>query len=102
MYCMYLTYAYCTHLHTPRIHWRNMELELIFSLYFILAKFGVAAVPGGGIIVISPILESQFGFSGQMTPLIYALYMMFDPIITSVNIMGNGAFAIAFKKFYVA
>ncbi len=66
---------------------------LIFAFYFMLAKFSVAAIPGGGIIVMLPILERYLGFSGEMMSLITALYILFDPVITSANIFGNGAFA---------
>jgi Na+/H+-dicarboxylate symporter len=66
---------------------------LIFSFYFVMAKFSVAAIPGGGIIVMLPILESYLGFSGEMMSLITALYILFDPVITSANVLGNGAFA---------
>ena len=66
---------------------------LIFAGYFVLAKFSVAAVPGGGILVMLPILEAHLGFSGEMLSLITALYILFDPIITSANILGNGGFA---------
>ncbi|MCC2667380.1 MAG: Sodium:dicarboxylate symporter family protein [Gammaproteobacteria bacterium] len=66
---------------------------LTFALYFVLAKFSVAAIPGGGIIVMLPILESQLGFNTEMMSLITALYILFDPVITAANVMGNGAFA---------
>lgn len=66
---------------------------LIFAVYFVLAKFSVAAVPGGGILVMLPILETYLGFSGEMLSLITALYILFDPLITSANILGNGGFA---------
>ncbi|HLB41526.1 MAG TPA: cation:dicarboxylase symporter family transporter [Gammaproteobacteria bacterium] len=66
---------------------------LIFTFYFVLAKFSVAAVPGGGIIVMLPILESYLGFNTNMLSLMTALYVLFDPVITCVNILGNGAFA---------
>lgn len=46
---------------------------LIFALYFVLAKFSVAAVPGGGILVMLPILESHLGFNAEMMSLITAL-----------------------------
>lgn len=67
---------------------------LFFALYFVLAKFSVAAVPGGGILVMLPILESQLGLQGEMIPLITALYILFDPVITCFNILGNGGFAL--------
>jgi Na+/H+-dicarboxylate symporter len=66
---------------------------LIFAAYFVLAKFSVAAVPGGGILVMLPILETYLGFNSEMLSLITALYILFDPVITSANILGNGAFA---------
>ncbi len=66
---------------------------LIFTGYFVLAKFSVAAIPGGGIIVMLPILEQYLGFNSEMLSLITALYILFDPVITSANVLGNGAFA---------
>lgn len=66
---------------------------LIFALYFVAAKFSIAAVPGGGILVMLPILESYLGFNSSMLSLITALYILFDPVITCANIIGNGGFA---------
>lgn len=66
---------------------------LIFVFYFIFAKFSVAAIPGGGIIVMLPILENHLGFNAEMLSLITALYILFDPVITCANVFGNGAFA---------
>ena len=70
----------------------SLSSYLIFAIYFVMAKFSVAAVPGGGIIVMLPILEKYLGFDVQMISLITALYIMFDPVITALNILGNGAF----------
>jgi Na+/H+-dicarboxylate symporter len=72
---------------------------LIFAFYFVVAKFSVAAVPGGGIIVMLPILESYLGFNAEMMSLITALYILFDPVITSANVLGNGGFAMVVDKF---
>lgn len=73
---------------------------LVFALYFVLAKFSVAAVPGGGILVMLPILESHLGFNAEMMSLITALYILFDPVITSANVLGNGGFAMVIEKIY--
>lgn len=73
---------------------------VIFAFYFVLAKFSVAAIPGGGIIVMLPILESQFGFTTEMATLITALYILFDPVITCANVSGNGGFAIILDRIY--
>jgi len=73
---------------------------LVFAFYFILAKFSVAAVPGGGILVMLPILESYLGFNAEMLSLITALYILFDPVITCANVLGNGGFALGMDKFF--
>jgi Na+/H+-dicarboxylate symporter len=78
----------------------NAHTYLIFSLYVVIAKFGVAAVPGGGIIVIWPILESVFGFNTAMLSFIQALYILFDSFITVANVLGNGAFAMIYNNVY--
>lgn len=74
---------------------------MIFTFYFVLAKFSVAAIPGGGIIVMLPILEGYLGFNGEMMSLITALYILFDPVITCANVFGNGAFAKMIDRFVV-
>lgn len=71
---------------------------VIFAAYFVLAKFSVAAIPGGGILVMLPILETYLGFSPEMLSLITALYILFDPVITGANVLGNGGFAIGVEK----
>jgi Na+/H+-dicarboxylate symporter len=72
---------------------------ITFTAYFVLAKFSVAAIPGGGIIVMLPILESYLGFNANMMSLITALYILFDPVVTCANVLGNGAFAKMIDKF---
>ena len=71
---------------------------LAFALYFVLAKFSVAAIPGGGILVMLPILESQLGFTPEMGSMITALYILFDPVITCANVLGNGGFAMVIDR----
>ncbi len=70
----------------------------IFALYFVLAKFSVAAIPAGGIIVMLPILQSQMNFNTEMSALITTMYILFDAVITSINVLGNGAFALIISK----
>ena len=72
----------------------------VFALYYALAKFGVAGIPGGVLIVVTPLLETYLGFSAEMIGLITAIYLLFDPFGTAANVTGNGAFAIYFNKIY--
>jgi len=76
----------------------SLPVFAVFGFYFALAKFSVAAVPGGVVLVVGPILQSLLGFSDEMLGLITALYMIFDPFGTAVNVSGNGAFAIVFDR----
>lgn len=76
----------------------TLLVYLTFAAFFVLAKFSVAAVPGGGILVMLPILESNLGFNAEMLSLITALYILFDPIITCANVMGNGGFAMVMNR----
>lgn len=73
---------------------------LMFSLYFVVTKFAVAAVPGGGILVMLPVLKSTLGFTDAMLSLITTLYIMFDSIITPINIFGNSALSMLIAKTY--
>ncbi len=77
----------------------SMMSYLVFTGYFVLAKFSVAAIPGGGILVMLPILETYLGFNSAMLSLITALYILFDPVITCANVLGNGAFSKAIDTF---
>ena len=76
----------------------DVGVYLIFCLYFVLNKFAVAAVPGGGILVMMPVLQQYLGFNDEMLSLIMMLYILFDSLITTANVMGNNVFAILFSR----
>jgi Na+/H+-dicarboxylate symporter len=71
---------------------------LPFAFYFVLAKFAVAAVPGGGILVMLPILQNYLNFNADMLGLITAVYVLFDSFITACNVAGNIAMATIFDR----
>jgi len=72
---------------------------LLFSVYYVIAKFGVASVPGGEAIILIPILEHHFGFTDSMSGLLTTLYILSDPFITTTNVLCNGALAMLMDKF---
>ncbi len=86
-------------LHSFGIAEPTFSTYLLFALSFVMAKFSVAAVPGGGILVMLPILESTLGLNAEMLSLITALYFLFDPVITCANVLGNGGFAIGMSRW---
>ena len=76
----------------------SIVVYLPFALGFVLAKFSVAAVPGGGVLVMLPIMQEYLHMSPEMLGIVTALYILFDPIITICNVLGNGALAITFDN----
>lgn len=75
------------------------EQYILFAGYFVLCRFAVAAIPGGGILMVLPILENHLGFSPEMSALITTLFVLFDPFATAVNVIGNGAFVLLTASF---
>ena len=76
----------------------SISTFLVFVFYFCLAMLAVSGVPGGGIIVMIPILKSILGFTPDMISVITALYLLQDAIGTAGNVMGDGALAIIVHK----
>ncbi len=76
----------------------DFSTYLLFTSYFLITKFAVAAIPGATIIIMVPVLETHFGFTSEMSALITSIYILFDPIITAANVTGNGAFAMLFTN----
>lgn len=76
----------------------NVGAYLPFALHFILAKFAVAAIPGGGVLVMLPIMQQYLGLNSDMLALVTAIYILFDPIITTCNVAGNSSLAIIFDR----
>ncbi len=64
-----------------------------FSIDFFLARFFVAAIPGGAILVIYHLLRKYFFFTEDMLAMITAVYILFDPFLTMANILGDAALA---------
>ena len=69
-----------------------------FVVYFCLTMLAVSGVPGGGIIVMIPILKSIFGFHDDMVSIITTLYLLQDAFGTAANVMGDGALMIIINK----
>ncbi|MBM17645.1 MAG: hypothetical protein CL947_01085 [Epsilonproteobacteria bacterium] len=69
-----------------------------FVTYFCLTMLAVSGVPGGGIIVMIPILKGILGFSDAMISIITTLYLLQDAFGTAANVMGDGALMIIVNK----
>ncbi len=69
----------------------DLLLWLNFSIIFTLARFITAAVLGGAIFIMIPIYENYLYFNAEMTAIILALNVILNPIVTSFNVIANGA-----------
>lgn len=78
----------------------------LFVIYFCMSMLAVSGIPGGGIIVMQPILQSILGFSPDMLSIITTLYILQDSLGTGANTMGDGALLIIvnniLKRFKLA
>ncbi|QLL66727.1 cation:dicarboxylase symporter family transporter [Anaplasma phagocytophilum str. Norway variant1] len=71
---------------------------LLFLFYVVIMKFAEAAVAGTGLLLMFPVMEKYLHFTPVMLSLSTTVYILLDPIITVLNILGNGAFSILFIK----
>ncbi len=84
-------------------HNPDFTLWLHFTIIFTLARFVTAAVIGGAIFIMLPIYETYLHFNPEMIAIIMALNVVLDPIVTSFNVIANGAlckiFEIVWNKY---
>lgn len=78
----------------------SFEQYNYFFPYFLLVQFIMAGIPGGGILILLPVFESHFGFTREMSALFSALYILMDPLITVVNLVGNSTLVIIISKLF--
>lgn len=73
-----------------------------FSVVFVLARFTTAAILGGAIFIMLPIYESYLNFNSEMIAIIVALNVILDPLITSSNVLANGASCRVFERVWLS
>lgn len=78
----------------------SLPLYLSFAVYMCLAQFSCVSVPGGGIIVMSGILQSHLGLSSEMVMLLTSIYFLLEPFLTACNVTYNGAFTMILKRVF--
>lgn len=71
---------------------------LTFTMYYCMAKFSCAGVPGGGVIVLVPVFQKYLDMSPALASLLTTIYILQDPILTAANVAGNGGFAIICQR----
>ena len=74
------------------------SVYLGFVFYFCITMFAASGIPGGGLLVMIPILKSQLGFTSEMVSVIMTIYFLLDSFGTGANVMGDGALVIIVNK----
>lgn len=70
----------------------------VFALSMCVTLLAASGVPGGGIIVMVPLLKSMFHFSPEMLGVMTALYLLHDSFGTAANVMGDGAMVMVVNR----
>jgi hypothetical protein len=78
----------------------DIGMWMQFSAVFVLARFATAAVLGGAIFIMLPIYEKYLSFNGEMIALLLAFNVLLDPLITSSNVLANGALCRIFERVW--
>lgn len=71
----------------------------LFAVYTCLAQFSCVSVPGGGIFIMTGILQKHLGLSVEATMLLTSIYFLQEPFLTAANVAYNGAFTIGLKRW---
>jgi len=70
----------------------------IFVLTLCYTMIAISGVPGSGILLIVPLLISQFGFTPEMISVVTALYLLIESFGTAANVFGDGALVIVVNR----
>jgi len=73
---------------------------LSYVVAYVITKFSGSGVPGGGMIILLPVVEQHLGLSSELCSLVATLYILQDSLMTASNIAGNGALALIAKKLF--
>jgi Na+/H+-dicarboxylate symporter len=79
----------------------SLGLWLHFSILFVLARYATAAMMGGAIFLMLPIYEKALDFTPEMLATILAFNVILDPLVTSANVVANGALCKVFENIWL-
>ena len=73
---------------------------LVYVGAYVVTKFSGSGVPGGGMIILLPVVEKHLGLSSELCSLVATLYILQDSLMTASNVAGNGALALIANKLF--
>lgn len=65
---------------------------------YVITKFSGSGIPGGGMIILLPVVEEYLGLPSELCSLVATLYILQDSLMTASNVAGNGAFALIINR----
>lgn len=78
----------------------EFSIFMLFTLHYCMAKFSAVGAPGGGVIVVLPVIQEFLGLSPELAGLLATIYILQDSLMTSSNVMANGALSIMSHKIF--
>lgn len=78
----------------------NFSAFIIYACAYVFTKFSGSGVPGGGMIILLPVVEKYLGLSAELSSLVATLYILQDSLMTASNVAGNGALALIANKVF--
>lgn len=76
----------------------SFETYAYFAFYACIAQFSCVSIPGGGIIVMTGILQTYLGLNAESLMLLTSIYFLLEPFLTAANVTYNGAFTVILRK----
>ena len=71
-----------------------------YVVAYVFTKFSGSGVPGGGMIILLPVVEKHLGLSAELSSLVATLYILQDSLMTASNVAGNGALSLIANKIF--
>lgn len=78
----------------------SFTLWLIFTFHLVFIRFAGTGVSGGVIFLLLPLYQHYFHFDEKILSLILSLNIIFDPLVTAFNVLGNLSLSPIFEKLF--
>ena len=79
---------------------RSFTAFLSYVGAYVLTKFSGSGAPGGGMIILLPVVEKHLGLSAELSSLVATLSILQDSLMTASNVAGNGALSLIANKIF--
>lgn len=78
----------------------SFSLWLTFIIHLVFIRFAGTGVSGGVIFLLLPLYQHYFNFDEKTLSIILSLNIIFDPLVTGFNVLGNLSLSPIFEKIF--